>query len=421
MIERYGKYIVLDDSGDGGQSEVLKVRHKEYGNIRALSVTYFKENEDVEQQWKKFKERCGRLLRLCNGNHPNIVHCFYPEKFKNEAFFEMDYINGDNLFQYLEKHNHFLPIEEILNMTVQMSDALSYCHFGTYEFSVDPDTDIDPDTGKPLVQADINDNKIFVPVNQEDALKKLVENHQVVHNDISSKNIMRSSNGTYVLIDFGLSVEGNEVVDPDSIRVKEGHREYMAPERWGGAMPTPQSDIYSFGIVLFEYLTGYVPFKLVKDPFLDYSKLKDDHSTKQVPNIIEMRKKAYEQKKPGEKYKREKERELDWLEEIVYKCLEKDPNKRFQDGKELHEFIMSHLNKDTSVYKEEELRRLNEEVRDLEKYKKANETMRRENLRIIEEKKLLDSKIIEFGICLHCGRKDNYPGAKYCRYCGHEF
>lgn len=411
MNEKFGKYIVLDDPQAGGQSEVLKVRHKEYGYIRALSVTDLKNGDNTQR--KKFKERCGRLLRLCNGNHPNIVHCYPPEIVGNQAFFEMDYINGDNLYSYLEKNSYFLPIEEVVNMIVQMSDALSFCHYGTYEFSMNPDIDKDPDTGEPLVQADINDGKKLIPVN-EDALKKLVENHQVIHNDISSKNIMRSCNGTFVLIDFGLSVEGNEFVAPDSIRRKEGHREYMAPERWDGAKPTTQSDIYSFGIVMYEYLTGHVPFKLETDPYPDYDLLKKAHRDGRVPNIIEKRKESFKRKFPDEVYV--KEEELDWLEEIILQCLRKNtegPECRIENGETLRIEILKHLNKDSAVYKDEELKRLqrtnekqDEEVREL---RKENELLRKQ----------LD-EASKFKVCKKCG-VPSFVDDSFCRHCGTKF
>lgn len=403
MNERYGKYIVLDDSGEGGQSDVLKVRLKEYENIRALSVTTFKKDENVDVQWKKFKERCGRLLRLCNGNHPNIVHCYYPEKVKNEAFFEMDYINGDNLFQYLKKNKHYLPIDEVLHMVAQISDALSFCHFDTYKYSMNPDTEIDPETGESLLKPDEIDGTKLVPIN-DNALSKIVKKHQVIHNDISSKNIMRSNDGKYVLVDFGLSVEGKDVLDQDSIRRKEGHREYMAPERWGKGDPSPQSDIYSFGIVMYEYLTGHVPFKLKVEPFPDYSQLEKDHRDKPVPNITEMRKKAYEQKFPGKEYVREKE--LDWLEKIILTCLNKTPKDRYEDGKALRTVVFNNLPKDSSAFNEEELKKL----------KKENEELVSE----VQSLRKQLTKSSKFKVCEKCGIP-SFADAKFCRNCGTKF
>lgn len=414
----YGEYILLDDNlGKGGQAKVIKVRHNEYGYIRALSLGDYGISESSDE-WKKFKERCGRLLRLCNGNHPNIVHCHQPKLFQGsgQAFFEMDFINGDNLSQFLKKNDYFVPIEEVLHMAVQISDALSFCHFGTYEYCMDPDTDVDQDTGECLVQADENDSTKLVPVNEEARLK-LIKKHQVIHNDISSKNIMRCSNGTFVLIDFGLSVEGDDVVATNSIRREAGHPEYKAPERWDGHDPSTQSDIYSFGVVLYEYLTGHVPFPLpVKTKGEDYSledfrQLRLAHHNNTVPSIIEVRKKAYELKNPGEKYekyKREEEKELDWLERTVNKCLEKDPNNRFKDGKELHECIISNLTKDSSVYKEQELKRL----------KKDYDKLFMEYGSIINKYTSLTRSLKEKGICIYCGAKQDPPDAIYCGDCG---
>lgn len=407
----YGKYILLDDNlGKGGQAKVIKVRHNEYGYIRALSLGDYGISESSDE-WKKFKERCGRLLRLCNGNHPNIVHCHQPKLFQGsgQAYFEMDYINGDNLFEYLEKNNYFLPIEEVLHMAVQISDALSFCHYGTYEYCMDPDNDVDDVTGESLVQVDENDNTKLVPVNDE-ALLKLIKKHQVIHNDISSKNIMRCCNGTFVLIDFGLSVEGGDVVASNSIRREAGHPEYKAPERWEGMDPTPQSDIYSFGIVLYEYLTGHVPFQLPNEfSDVDIHELGSAHRKKAVPSIFEERKQSYVRKYPDKTYKNENN--LDWLEEVVMKCLEKEPEKRFKDGKELHDFIMNHLNKNTEIYKDEELKKLKES------YAEAVSKV----CRLQEENATLINKLCELSkqkVCKKCGTITVSSDANFCRKCG---
>lgn len=410
----YGEYILLDDDlGKGGQAKVIKVRHNEYGYVRALRLgaSGLKESSI---EWKNFKERCGRLLRLCNGNHPNIVHCHQPKLVSGQAFFEMDFITGDNLIDYLNKNDNYLPIEEVLHMVVQISDALSFCHYGTYEYCLNPDTDVDKDTGESLVQTDENDSKKLVPVNEEARLK-LIKMHQVIHNDISSQNIMRCSNGTFVLIDFGLSVEGDYVVSQDSISMRAGHPLYKSPERWDGKAPSTQSDIYSFGVVMYEYLTGHVPFPRpinpagINDKLEELRQLSIAHHKTKIPSIIEGRKKAFEKKYPDKIFKVEPD--IKWLEKAILKCLEKEPDKRFNDGKELNDFIKEHLRKDSLLYKDEEIKKMKESndelLSEIQSLKKENKDLNKQIMEVTNHRK-----------CKKCGTIPSTPYAIYCRKCG---
>lgn len=416
----YGKYDRLGDLGTGGQAKVIKVRHHNYGYVRALSLGdsgITKTNDE----WKRFEDRCARLLRLCNGNHPNIVHCYNPDWYAGQAFFEMDFIDGDNLVEYLEKNNFFIPIEEVLQMAVQISSALSFCHYDTYEYSMNPDTDIDPVTGECLVKVDEDDTNKLVPIN-EDARSKLVENHRVIHNDISSFNIMRRDNGSYILIDFGLSVEGNEKIGALSMRNKEGHPEYKAPERWSGAKPSTQSDIYSFGVVLYQYLTGRAPFPMPAKKNYDsddYTVVADAHRKEEVPDLLKEREKSFKNKYPDKQY--QKERGLDWLAEVVSICLKKDPGSRFENGKALHKYIADKLKEnstDTSVYKEEELKRLKIENVELNS---ENQKLVSETQKIKGDYDSLINRLNDLRFCVHCGIKADSPEARFCRVCGKEF
>lgn len=127
---------------------------------------------------------------------------------------------------------------------------------------------------------------------------------KLVHRDIKPENLLLNNKGTLKIIDFGLSMTGLELQ-----KVKEiaGTPAYMSPEQWIGAEVTKQSDIYSFGVVLYEMLAGNMPFV--------------------AQNFEGFRKAHFEEAPPNPK---EKNSNIPTeLAMIVLKCLEKNPNKRF--------------------------------------------------------------------------------------------
>lgn len=352
----YGVYTKLKTiARDGGEAYIYKVRHNELGYVRALRV--LKEPVESEQDpiFLKFKEECKKLLRLGNGNHPNIVHIYQPSFWKEpnndegKAFVEMDYVDGMDLLKYVRQQRGVVPVDDVLRMVEQMSSALAFCHVEIYKFSM---TKEEQDMAK-----------------NEDAIKKLIRDYRVVHNDIHSNNIMRRENGDYVLLDFGLSFDGVEFVRTS--RRKAGVQEFMAPEKWDVRVEdedlTPQLDIYGFGVVMYEYLTGKVPFKFdgttETQQLTLMNKIKASADSREVvPSIFECRKSSYEAIHPGEDYKKDYPQ---WLEEVIYKCLQKDPEKRYPDGKALYDDVMGYLKDENPLMIE--LKGLREQVETLKK------------------------------------------------------
>lgn len=334
------EYTMLDELGKGGFATVYKVRHNELGYIRAVRVLNDTVVDASSKTYQKFLRECKTLLSLGNGNHPNIVHIYQPRLLENKALVEMDFVDGTDLSNYLKHENNFVPVEDVIRMATQMSSALAYCHEDIYRFCMDRDLDNledDPDDG----------SKVLL---DESTRERLITKYKVIHNDIHSGNIMRREDGNFVLLDFGLAINGDEIVR--SSRHTNGAPEFKAPEKWDDeSILTEQSDIYSFGIVLFQYLTGRVPFPYNKQ-ISNYKaefELGEAHQKAELPSIEMLRKEAFEQKYEGQEYKKDYPQ---WLEDAILKCLQKRPEDRFRNGKELYDFIVKYNQKSTTVPEE---------------------------------------------------------------------
>lgn len=326
------EYTLLDELGQGGYATVYKVRHNNLGYIRAIRVlNAIIAHGETDKTYQKFLEECRLLLRLGNGSHPNIVHIYQPLLKAQRAIVEMDFVDGKDLYHYLEEKHSFVEIKDVINLLSDIGSALAYCHEDIYKFCMDKEED--------NLQDDPNDGrKVLLDDNTK---QRLISKYRVIHNDIHSGNIIRREDGTFVLLDFGLAIEGNSVIR--SSRRKNGAPEFKAPEKWDNdSILSTQSDIYSFGVVLYEYLAGRVPFlfdkknsNTVEAEYL----LGKAHKEQQPASIFNLRKVAFENSHPGETYEKDYP---DWLEKLIMKCLSKSINDRFKNGKELYSFFLEH-------------------------------------------------------------------------------
>ena len=394
-----GEYINLGELGQGSFAKVVLARHIDLGYVRALRVLKDlivapngSNDPKKSETYQNFLKECEKLLQLGNGCHPNIVRIYKPDLRQNKAFVEMDYVRGNNIHEFLEQNQNFVDYEEVIRLATQISSALAYCHEDIYRFRMDPDKDKLPEGC--LVGSIVDD---------AEKRKKLINTYKIIHNDIHSGNIMRREDGNYILLDFGLSIEGKEIA-PSSTRSHGGALISRAPELWDkGTKPTEQSDIYSLGVVLYQCLAGRVPFPCdineLKDDYKAQAEMGKAHKETPPPPIEAIRKEFYEKKYPGQTYKRDYPQ---WMENVIMKCLSKNPADRFKNGTELYETIM---------YQEENLpenriKRLNEEKEDLvSKNDTLNSTNRSLELRLNQSKASLESAKERIGTLEKKGRR----------------
>ena len=301
-------YEVQSLLGKGSDARVWLVRDRQFGHLRALKVLNDTVGEDLVSSDSFFRE-CALLLRICNGGHPNIVRIGRPRVVENKAMVEMQYIQGRTLTDYIHNDLHFVPYDEVLRFVRDIGSALAYCHAEAYKWMMAPGED-----------------KEMTP-------EELSARYGVAHNDLHSSNVMRNSvNDSYILLDFGLAIQDGVAVR-SSMR-NEGHPEYRAPEKFeakmGGKQGDIRVDVYAFGILLYEMLAGETPFQ-AKPGDLETGRIYRLHKEAPVPEIEPKRRAKFLGVNPGATFVKDYP---GWLENMVRKCLAKDPDARYANLKE---------------------------------------------------------------------------------------
>lgn len=334
----YKNYLKLEHIGRGANAHVYKVKHAKLGHIRAIKILNDYIEDENDSSYQSFLKECKTLLKIGNGNHPNIVRIYGPDLIENHAIVEMDYIKGVTLDNYI-KEKRYIGYDEIDTFIHDIVGALAYTHRDIYRFLMTPEEDnldLDPNDGK----------KYLIPKEKE---QELVNKYGIVHNDLHSNNVMRCDyDGRFVLLDFGLSKQ-NGVYVKSSCK-SDGSPEYKAPEKYDSEDITPSSDVYSLGVLLYEVLTGRPPFVLDigidgRPSYAALNKICKQHKEENPPSIYLLRKEAFESVVPGAVYERDYP---EWLDKIIMKCLSKSPKDRYTDARELLDDINRHKNNDKS-------------------------------------------------------------------------
>ena len=273
----------------GGQGSVYKGKRMGaiYSAIKLMPTPIHKEDES-DKNYRNFLNEVTKLQKVNENPSPNVVKIMSWGITDSGSFpyIEMEYIEGHDLSELLQPpHQQAFAIKELVKVADQLASAIAHCHqFG------------------------------------------------VKHGDIKSNNVKYNVHtGNYVLLDFGLAIMSEEQ-RRTSIR-HAGAIEFMAPEQHEGKMLL-QTDIYSYGIILYELLAGRVPFPLNGDGDTGRNSVMLGHMEGKIPDAISLRKKNLESTLSKEALDIELQVPT-WLLTVIYKCLKKDPKERYADGMEL--------------------------------------------------------------------------------------
>jgi len=278
----------------GGQGSVYKGRRMGpvFTAIKLLPTPIHTESED-DRNFRNFRNEVTKLQKVNEQPNPNVVKILSSGITDSGSFpyIEMEYIEGPDLCELLKPpYEKIFMLKEVIRVADQLSSALAHCH------------------------------KVGVK-----------------HGDVKSNNVKYNIHtGNYVLLDFGLAIMSEEQ-RRTSIR-HAGAIEFMAPEQHDGKM-LMETDIYSYGIILYELLTGEVPFPLHGNGDAGRNAVMLAHIENPVPDLLSARRNAMPNSWDAEKQGHEMQ-VPQWLLKLIEKCLQKLPKDRFSDGTQLHDAIV---------------------------------------------------------------------------------
>ena len=320
------RYSIIRTLGEGGMANVYLA----YDTILDRNVAVKVLRGDLASD-EKFVRRFQReALSASNLYHPNIVQIYDFDQEDGQYYIVMEYVEGKTLKQLLKRRGS-LTITEVIDIMSQLTDGMAHAH-----------------------------------------------DSYIIHRDIKPQNIMILDNGMIKITDFGIAMALNstQLTQTNSVM---GSVHYLPPEQAAGRGSTIRSDIYSMGILMYELLTGSVPYK--------------------GDNAVEIALKHLKEPLPSI---REKLPELPQsIENIILKATAKNPQNRYKDAREMHQDIItamdeSRINEPKYVYpyKDNELektRNLDEaiEIIKKEEKEKKEEMTKKEKEETKNEKKLL--------------------------------
>ncbi len=211
----FGRYKILQKLGQGGMGEVYLAEDMKLHRRVAMKVPYFDRRTKAEVL-ERFDREAVAIAKL---DHPNICRVYDVSEFEGQRFMLMEYIDGKSLCDVIQSQR--LSDDEAIRLTQQVAEAVGEAH-----------------------------------------------KRNIIHRDLKPANIMLTSDGQPKVTDFGLARHmGSEAPKLTHSGMALGTPAYMPLEQINGDLDKvgPHSDIYSLGVILFELLTGHVPYEFPRD------------------------------------------------------------------------------------------------------------------------------------------------------------
>jgi tetratricopeptide (TPR) repeat protein len=257
-VQKIGKYDVLEVLGQGGMGIVYKAVDPAIGRQVAIKMMTggFAENPDLLRRFQREAQSAGSL------QHPNIVIIYELGTHEGNPYMAMEFLGGESLESLIQKRVK-MPLVEKLGIMVEILEGLHYAH-----------------------------------------------SHGIIHRDVKPANVMVLKDGHVKLVDFGIArIADNSMTKTGQI---VGTINYMSPEQFNGHVVDARSDVFSAGVLLYEFLTGTLPFDGNETPTVILKILNEQPAPlkEHIPNV------------PPD------------LEEAVRRALTKDREERWQTAED---------------------------------------------------------------------------------------
>lgn len=203
------RYKILEKVGSGGMASVYKAQDILLDRIVAVKILHSKYASDHDFV-VRFRQEAQAAAKL---SQPNIVNIYDVGYDDNAHYIVMEYVRGETLKDYIEKHGH-LPINTSIQISFDIGEALEHAHA-----------------------------------------------NGIVHCDIKPHNILVTETGRIKVADFGIARAINSSSSTKDEKSVLGSVHYFSPEQASGGKIDERTDIYSLGVVMYEMMTGVVPFE----------------------------------------------------------------------------------------------------------------------------------------------------------------